>query len=212
MKFWNLTAASDAAGVEHLNVDIFGDIEPGFFGDGVASSEIAAQLGAHPTAATITARINSFGGDLFGGIAIHNLLQSHGAKVTSIVEGIAGSAASIVAMAGKTVMHRGSMLMIHNPQTITAGDAADHRQTADVLDKARNSLVAIYQAKTGKSPSDLKALMDAETWMTAEDAKAAGFADEIATKPVKATAAGDMVIWNSIAFARSSLPDRKSVV
>ena len=206
MKFLNLEAITGEDGSKVLDVSLFGEIDPGFFGDGVASKEIADALTAHADAKEITVRINSVGGDLFGGLAIYNLLRGHGAKVTSIVEGLAASAASIVAMAGRTVMGRGAMMMIHNPMTVTVGDAEDHRQQAEVLDKARDSLLAVYQQKTGKKAGELRKMLDAETWLTAEEAKREGFADEIADKPVKARAEGSTVIVNDVSFARSKMP------
>lgn len=207
MKFWNLEVMQSEDGAKALDVSLFGEIDPGFFGDGVASKAIADQLTAHADAKSITVRINSVGGDLFGGLAIYNLLRGHGGKVTSIVEGLAASAASIVAMAGHTVMGRGAMMMIHNPLTLTVGDAETHRQQADVLDKARESVLAIYQAKTGKKAGELRKMLDAETWLTAEEAKREGFADEIADKPMKARADGSSVILNNVTFSRSSMPD-----
>ncbi len=127
---------------------------------------------------SIKVRINSEGGDMFAGIAILNILDSHPGDVTCVVEGLAASAASIVAMAGKTVMRNGAMMMIHNPWAIVAGDADDMRSAADMLDKSKASLVAIYEEKTGKSENELKKLLSAETWMTAAEAVEAGFADE----------------------------------
>ncbi len=206
MKFINIEPVIGEDGAKVLDVSLFGEIDPGFFGDGVASKEIAAMLAAHADATKIMVRINSIGGDLFGGLAIYNLLRNHGAEVTSIVEGLAASAASIVAMAGRTVMGRGAMLMIHNPMTFTIGDAEDHRQQADVLDKARDSLLAVYQAKTGKKAGELRKMLDAETWLTAEEAKREGFADEIADKPTKAKAMADAVLVNSVLFRREGVP------
>lgn len=203
MKFWNLEPSADG---ETLDVSIFGEIDGGFFSDGVASNAIAEQLKAHATAKRINVRINSVGGDAFGGIAIYNLLRGHGGEVVATVDGIAASAASIIAMAGRTVMGRGSMMMIHDPWTVAAGGAEDLRQTADVLDKLRDSLVSVYQAKTGKKPAELRSLLKQETWMTAEEAKAAGFADEIADKKIKAQAVGETVYLNSIGFKRAAVP------
>lgn len=203
MTFWNLEPSADG---ETLDVSIFGEIDGGFFSDGVASNAIAEQLKAHAQAKRINVRINSVGGDAFGGIAIYNLLRGHGAEVVATVDGIAASAASIIAMAGRTVMGRGSMMMIHDPWAIVAGGADDLRQKADVLDKLRDSLVSVYQAKTGKKPGELRALLKAETWMTAEEAKAAGFADEIADKKIKAMAVGETVYLNSVGFKRAGVP------
>jgi ATP-dependent Clp protease protease subunit len=206
MKFWNLEPSQLADGTKMLDISLFGEIDPGVFADGVASKQIADQLSAHADAKEITVRINSVGGDLFGGMAIYNLLRGHGANVTTIVDGIAASAASIVAMAGRTVMNRGSMMMVHNPMTGVFGAAEDLRQSAEVLDKARDGLVAVYQAKTGMKPAALKKMLDAETWLTADEAKKQGFADEVADKPARAKAMAGGVIVNSIAFKREVLP------
>src|SRR5262245_44739526 len=101
MNFWNLAPKTEADGSKSLDITIYGEID-GFWGDGVVSAEIAKQLAAHKDAKKITQRINSRGGDVFGGIAVYNAITGHGAEVTSIVEGLAGSAASLIAMAGRT--------------------------------------------------------------------------------------------------------------
>lgn len=211
MKFFNLTVSETPEGDKALEINVFGVIEPGFFDDGgVRSKEIADQLAEHRDAKAITVRINSLGGDAFAGVAIYNLLREHPAaqdgKLTSIVEGIAASAASVIAMAGKTVMGRGSMMMVHNPWTFAAGTADDLRKTAEVLDAVGESLVAIYKAKTGKKPAELRALLNAETWMSADEAKRNGFADEVSDAPVKAKADGELVVLNGVPFPRERMP------
>ncbi len=206
MKIFNMLPSTNAGGEKTLDINVFGVIAQGF-ADTVDAGVIAASLFEHRDAKAITVHINSIGGDAFDGVAIYNLLKSHGAPVTSIVEGMAASAASIIAMAGKTVMGAGAMMMIHNPWTVAMGDATELRRIAADLDKSRDSLVAIYQAKTGKSGQDLRAMLNAETLMTAEQAKRNGFADEIAAD-AQATveAAGDQVIFNQVAFPRDRLP------
>lgn len=206
MNFWNLTASRDKAGAKSLDITVYGDIE-GFF-DGVSSGEIAKQLADHKDAKTITQRINSRGGDVFAGVAIYNAIASHGAQVTSIVEGLAGSAASLIAMAGKTVMRPSSMLMAHNPWTVARGDANALRETADNLDKVRDAILPIYRAKTGKTDEEIKAILDAETWFTAEQAVSEGFADEVAGEKVKARASADQVFFGAVGFARERLEPR----
>jgi ATP-dependent Clp protease protease subunit len=110
-------------------VQIHGTIDGGWLDDdSTSTAEIAKALAEHPDAKKIETHINSLGGSLFGGIALYNILEAHGAEVTSYVDGIAASAASIIAMAGKTVMGRGAMLMIHNPINIAVGDAAELRR------------------------------------------------------------------------------------
>ncbi len=150
----------------------------GVWSKGSDEAELMAAVGGCSADDSISVHINSEGGDMFAGIAIKNILAAHPGNVTCIVEGLAASAASIVAMAGRTVMRNGAMMMIHNPWAIVAGNADDLRDKADMLDKARGTLIDIYKAKTGKSKSELKSLLDAETWMTADEAVEAGFADD----------------------------------
>lgn len=211
MKFWNLEVGQAEDGSKVLDISIFGVIDPGFpFPGDTMSGEIAQQLVEHKDAAKINVRINSVGGDAFGGVAIYNLLREHPAakagNLTTTVEGLAASAASVVAMAGKTVMAKGSMMMIHNPWTIALGDAEAMRHQADVLDSVRESLVAIYESKTKMKRAELKKMLDAETWMTDEEAKRSGFADALGDAPMKARAEGDSIILNAVAFPRSSVP------
>ena len=133
----------------------------------------------------ILVAVNSGGGDVFDGFAIYNALRRYSGKVTARVDGIAASAASLVVMAGDTiVMPENAMMMIHNAWTIAAGDAAQMRKTAELLDKTRDGIVAAYRNKCGLTDDEIVAMMDAETWMTASEAKDRGFADQIEA-PVK---------------------------
>ena len=160
-----------------LDISMYGVLYGDWFKGSEEADLVAAIKSCAPTDA-ITLHINSEGGDMFAGIAIRNILEAHPGEVTCVVEGLAASAASIAAMAGRTVMRSGAMMMIHNPWTVVAGDADDMRAAAEMLDKSRDALVAIYQEKTGKSVAELKALLSAETWMTAAEAVKAGFADD----------------------------------
>lgn len=126
----------------------------------------------------INLRINSPGGSVFDGIAIYNFLR--GQDVTVQIDGLAASISSIIALAGKTVRIAGNgFFMIHNPWGGAIGEADEMRQTADLLDKIRDSLVGTYAAKTGKDADTIKKWMDEETWFTGAEAKAAGFVDEV---------------------------------
>lgn len=128
----------------------------------------------------VVVRINSPGGSVFAGLAIYQYLKDHKASVTVKVDGLAASAASVIMMAGdKIIMGTGAMVMAHNPWTIAMGEAKDFRDTADMLDKTQASIISVYKERTGKSEEDLKAMMDATTWMTADDAVSLGFADEV---------------------------------
>jgi ATP-dependent Clp protease protease subunit len=173
-RFWNFKNATD----ENAELLIYGVIGDSFWSDGVDAKEFAQTL-TGVKAKKLTVRINSEGGDVFAGQAIYSMLKRFNGEVITYVDGLAASIASIIAMAGKLIMPNNAMLMIHNPWTFAGGDAESLRQTADTLDKVRESLIAVYREKSGLPDEEIIALMDAETWMTAADAVEKGFADEI---------------------------------
>lgn len=124
--------------------------------------------------------INSRGGDATQGLSIYNFLRTHPALVTVRVDGMAASAASIVAMAADTiVMPANTLMMVHNPWTIVVGNASELRKAANDLDKFESSLVQTYLARTGKTEAEIRDLLANETYMTADEAKALGFADVV---------------------------------
>lgn len=128
---------------------------------------------------SITLRINSVGGDVFEAQALYGYLKMHKATKTVYIDGLAASAASLIAMAGdRIVMPENALMMIHNPATIAWGTATDLRKEADVLEKVRDTLVAVYKSKTSLESSVLEKMMDDETWMTSDEALAMGFCDE----------------------------------
>ena len=132
------------------------------------------------SARRIILRINSPGGDVFDGIAMHNDLRSHQADVTTVVTGLAASAASIVAMAGDTIeMASNAMMMIHNAWVFAAGNKNDLREVADVLDKIDAALAKTYTERTGIPEKDVAGMMSDETWLSATDAVDKGFADSV---------------------------------
>ena len=127
--------------------------------------------------------INSPGGDCVAAAQIYNMLSNYKGKVTVKIDGIAASAASVIAMAGDTVLVSPvSMLMIHNPATIAWGDHAEMQKAIDMLSEVKESIINAYVLKTGLSRPKLSHLMDAETWMDANKAVELGFADEIITR------------------------------
>ena len=151
--------------------------EVGGFGANASEfiSTLAELKGAH-----INLHIHSPGGSVFEGHAIFNALKNHPGGITTYIDGIAASMASVIAMAGSPVkIASNGFLMIHNPWSQAAGDSADMRKEADVLDKLKESLVKIYADKSGMKPADISAAMDAETWFDAEEAVAFGLADEV---------------------------------
>ncbi|MEV0197364.1 head maturation protease, ClpP-related [Nonomuraea sp. NPDC050691] len=128
-----------------------------------------------------SAAADSPGGEVFDGIAIANLLRSHPAKVTTWVDGLAASIASVIALAGDwVIMQPHSQMMIHNPWATCIGDAADMRDAAERLDRQSDNLAAVYAERTGGDMKHRRELMQAETWFTAAEAVAAGLADEVA--------------------------------
>jgi ATP-dependent Clp protease protease subunit len=150
-------------------------------------------------ASTIHLRINSPGGDVFEARAIVSAMQRSSARFVAHVDSLAASAASVIAVAAdEVVMAPGSMLMIHNAWTLQMGDKNAMLETASLLEKIDGTIADQYAAKTGASREDMAALMDAETWMEADDAIARGFADELEPKAEKAKNA-----WNLTAYAKA---------
>jgi ATP-dependent Clp endopeptidase proteolytic subunit ClpP len=146
---------------------------------GTSAKQFVTELSAIKSP-QIELHINSPGGDVFDGIAIYNVLKNHPAQITSYIDGIAASIASVIALAGKRVVMAGNALwMMHNPVGVKVGAAEDMRKMADVLDKVRDTLVQAYSAKSGQTDDEIKALLDAETWLDADEAKEAGFVDEV---------------------------------
>ena len=128
----------------------------------------------------ITVFINSPGGDCVAAAQIYNMLSEYPGKVTVKIDAIAASAASVIAMAGDTVlMSPTSMIMVHNPATIAFGDHNEMQKAIDMLAEVKESIINAYQLKTGLSRAKLSKLMEAETWMSAHKAVELGFADDI---------------------------------
>ncbi|MDP3117225.1 MAG: Clp protease ClpP [Phenylobacterium sp.] len=153
-----------------------------FWGDGFTSGQVIAALAQIGRNADVTVRLNSGGGIATEGAAIHAALASHKGAVTVIVEGIAASAASLIACAGDVVeMALGSVFMIHDPATITWGTAADHQLAIQMLDSLATSYADTYAEKTGDPTATMRSLMKAETWMTAQEAVDRKFADRLAS-------------------------------
>lgn len=149
------------------------------------SQEVAWVLDQHPDVETIVVRINSMGGIAHEGIGIHNMLKAHPAKVQVIVEGVAGSAASVIAMAadpGELVMYANALMMIHAVRMVEEDDWGNEIDTPEARAATAAflaSLIETYKARTGKTDDELAALLATDTWMTARQAVADGFADRV---------------------------------
>ena len=157
---------------------VYEDIGGGWFG-GVSSKDVADELKKlGDSVDRLTVRLNSPGGSVFEGVAIYNLLLSAKPEVHVVVDGLAASIASVVAMAGKTIsMADNAMMMIHDPWGMAVGSADEMRRQAETLDAVRDVLVATYTKRTGQRGEDISDWMHAETWMTAAQATELGFAD-----------------------------------
>lgn len=145
------------------------DVTPQLFKD-----ELFAESG------DVTIWINSPGGDCVAAAQIYNMLMDYKGNITIKIDGIAASAASVIAMAGtKVLMSPVSMMMIHNPATMAWGDSAEMQKAIDMLSEVKESIINAYEIKTGMSRAKLSHLMDAESWMNANKAVELGFADDI---------------------------------
>jgi ATP-dependent protease ClpP protease subunit len=205
-------------------VFIYDEIGRGFFGGGVAPEDLIKEIKALDLKSKdeLMVRINSPGGDFFDGNTIYNYLRSIKPKVIVRVDGIAASAASIIAMAGNRIeMPENAFLFIHNPFAFAIGDANVMRKAADDLDKMRDNAVSTYLRRTGDKVNreDMVSMLDAATWLTAEEAVTKGFAD-IVDEPVRAAALaqfnldayGFQVPQQLVAARENDLAERRSLL
>ena len=189
-----LSMKVNEAGTE-ATLCVYDVIGKSYFG-GIDENDVVAFLDENPGLTNINLRINSPGGSIFAGQAMFHRLAASSAKITTYVDGLAASMASYLMLVGDEIhMADGALVMIHNPLACTCGEASDLRKTADLLDTLRASLVSVYEKRTGKSADDLHAMMDAETWMNAQEAVENGFADTVDELPIQAAAfaAGPMM-------------------
>lgn len=172
-----------------LDLAVYGDIGANWWDDnGVTASTVKKEMDA-VSFDRIVVRINSPGGDAFEGVAICNLLRSAGKPVDVFIDGIAASAASIIAMAGDTrTMGKGAMMMIHNAWGFCQGNAADMTKMASTLQGASDAIAETYTDSTGKTLAEIKKMMDDETWMGADECMANGFATAVTANNAKAMA------------------------
>lgn len=192
-------------------ITILGEIGESYWSDNFTTAKMVKDqlkaLGKDPVLVTI----NSPGGNAFEGVAIYNLLREHPGNVTVNVIGLAASAASIIAMAGDKVnMGEAAMLMIHSAWGIVGGNQEDMRAFADFLDAIDQSVAGLYAARTGMSSDDALELMRNETWMSAADAVAKGFADTVTKSKKGANAALDIPIHAALPGARAASGAQRS--
>ena len=177
-KFWAIKAEKDNSIVE---LSIYGDIsDVKFWNEDITPKMIKEELDKYPDAKTLNIYINSGGGSVFAGLAIYNMLERHKAEKVVYIDGLAASAASVIAMAGnKIMMPQNAMMMIHRAWTVAVGNSEDLLKACDTLDRVDANLAEIYSKRTNKSADDIKKMMEAETWMDYKEAAELGFCDEI---------------------------------
>ncbi|WP_350614701.1 head maturation protease, ClpP-related [Pseudomonas sp. HY7a-MNA-CIBAN-0227] len=177
-KTWYTFQASGEAEQHTIEVFVYGEIGTW----GVTANQFVQDLRAMDDGASpVIVAFNSIGGDLFDGLAIHNALSRLGERCTGRIDALAASAASVaVCGAHRVVIAANAMLMIHNPYTYAGGDAEDFRRVADVLDQTLEAIIAAYKSKAPDiDEAELRRMVNAETWLTANEAVALGLADEV---------------------------------
>ena len=194
-KFWNWVVNEDNTRTLYLDGVI---AEESWWGDEITPKQFKTELISGN--GDITIWLNSPGGDCVAASQIYSMLMDYKANVTVKIDGIAASAASVVAMAGTTVlMSPTSLMMLHNPLTIAIGDSEEMQKTIAMLDEFKESIINAYEIKTGLSRTKLSHLMDAETWLSANKAVELGFADDIMFRD------GDSAPQNSFVFSRRAV-------
>lgn len=190
-KWFAMSRTTDAEGAKSSDAEI--SIYDNIGGFGISANEFIAELDSlGEDVETINLRIASGGGSIVEGNTIYNALKRHGARVVTHIDSLAASMASVIAMAGDEVrMAENALLMIHNPWTVSMGGADQLRKDADLLDKMEANIRNSY-ARSNLSAEELDAAMEAETYYTAEEAKEAGFIDEIDNANLAAASIGDM--------------------
>ena len=178
-KFWNWIKNQDEGVLESRTLFLNGEIsDETWYGDEVTPKLFKDELNSGQ--GPIAVWINSPGGDVFAAAQIYNMLMDYPYDVTVKIDGLAASAASVIAMAGTTVeMSPVAMMMIHNPATVAIGDSEEMKKAVKMLDEVKESIMNAYEIKTGLARDKISKLMDAESWFNAKKAVELGFADKI---------------------------------
>ncbi len=202
-KFWNWIK-NDAGGEEERTLVLNGEIsDETWYGDEVTPALFAKELNAG--SGNITVWINSPGGDVYAAAQIYNLLMEYKGDVTVKVDALAASAASVIAMAGTTVlMSPVAMMMIHNPITVAIGDSKEMQKAGEMLEEVKEGIMNAYEIKTGMDRKKISHLMDAESWFNAKKAVELGFADGILHGDGNTEEAGDAAV-EGMMFSRTAV-------
>lgn len=181
--YFRMEGKADTADIYIYDV-IGGD----WFGEGTTAKSFRDELKALGDVKTLNIFVNSPGGDVFDGVAIFNQLARHKARKIVHIDGLAASIASVIAMAGDEIVIAGNgMIMIHRAWALALGNAGDMRKAADSLDKVDQTILGTYVTRTDGDEAEIMAMMEAETWMTADEAVEMGFADR-KSEPVEMAA------------------------
>ena len=174
-KFWNWVRNDNDERILMLNGEISNET---WFGDEITPEEFRGELNSGQ--GKVTVWINSPGGDCFAAAQIYNMLMEYPGTVDVHIDGIAASAASVIAMAGNHVaISPVGMMMIHNPATVSIGDEREMKKAMEMLSEVKESIINAYELKTGLPRKQLSNMMNAESWMNAQKALELGFADSI---------------------------------
>ena len=175
-RFWNWTKNEDTGQRELWLEGVIA--EESWWGDEVTPAIFKEEL--HAGGGPILLHISSPGGDCIAASQIYTMLMDYPHDVIVQIDGVAASAASVIAMAGTTVrMSPTALMMLHNPWTTAMGDAGEMQKAIDLLEEVKESIINAYQIKSGLSRAKISHIMDAETWLNAHKAKELGFCDEV---------------------------------
>lgn len=193
-----MPAIFNKKGSDSAEILIYGAIGASFWSDSVSAKDFKKQLKELGAVKNLDVRINSEGGSVFDGAAIYNMLVEHEAKVTTHVDGMALSAASVILMAGDDrVMAENAFVMIHDPWSIVLGDSRAMRKEADLLDSIKSTIVKMYVDRSNKDAAEIERMMADETWMTSDEALEHGFVDRV-TENLKVAASFDATRFNRV--------------
>lgn len=194
MKFWNFKKAGEKTG----ELMLYGEIsDTSWYGDEVTPKQFREELAAMGELEKLHVYVNSPGGDVFAGFSIYNAIKMSAAEVVAHVDGLAASAASIICMAAdKIIMPKSATMMIHNASSIACGGKERLRKVADELERIDGQIADIYANRCGIDKKTAEDMMSAETWMSGEEAYAAGFCDEV--EDLKAVACAGIEKYENI--------------
>ncbi len=191
-KFWQIKNKTETS----ADIYLYDEIGDSWYGESTSAKGFKKELDKIGDVKILNIYINSPGGSVFDGMAIYNQLKRHKAQKNVYVDGFAASIASVIALAGdKITIPKNAYFMIHQPWSITWGNAAEFRRMADALDTIEDGILNVYEGHSYLSRDRIKKMMEDETWMTGEEAFAYGFADEVGEEIQVAASVAKSEIW-----------------